>query len=472
MTPPLSTVPGASPAGRRAPGCTPAILWGRLFAALVIIGWAIAPAVGFLASLRLLTVVAFGGAFVGFRRPAIGLPAITLACTLDPLTRHFLITPDGLLRWNTFNYWLLLIMGLSIGFLTRVSDPHSRMLKLFIGLLAVDLVFSPALEMGLQHILGAVTMFGLLVYCAQARDDSDVWYMVGVVNGLAGALGGLAFFLLQDTLPHINANAWAMFPETAIFCVCLGYRQAQARAHGQLILGLLGTVNYLWVFLSGSRGGLLIASVAVLFVVAAMRRTAERLVYAAAAALIAAAVSSMFTSQQERTLSRLATLLDDGRSVAARTSGRSDLARAGFHMVREHPFGVGTGGFAPTWAHLGFVPGVSGFMRGREFQAHAGWIKVLAENGWPGLVLLAAYVASFAIWGLSSGRPGAAGLGLLVTATLAVTFLSTEFQGKGFWLLAAAATAQLHPAEMARCLAVEARHFGTRPRRVLRAAHA
>jgi hypothetical protein len=83
---------------------------------------------------------------------------------------------------------------------------------------------------------------------------------------------------------------------------------------------------------------------------------------------------------------------------------------------------------------------------------------------------MAAYVGSFAYYGLRSKVPGGRGLGLLTFAALAVAFLSTEFQGKGFWLLAAGTTAALHPGEMARCLKIDARRFAVRPRRIKTAA--
>jgi O-antigen ligase len=402
----------------------------------------------------------------------IGALGISLLCTLDPLIRFFVITADGLLRWNTFNYFLLAVMTAFLTFLLRVSDPHSRVLKIFIALLLADLVFSPDIVNGAQHILGILSTFGLLAYFAQAADDSDLWYMVAVVNGLAGAVGGLAYYLLKDTVPYLNANVWSLSPEAALFCICLGFRSAQGRKHGQLILGLLATANTSWVFLSGSRGGLLIASIGMAFILTTMRRTTERVAYVAVAVVVAVTAVNVFSAQSERSAGRLSKMLNENLDASARTNGRSELAKAGLLMFERHPLGVGTGGFAPTWAGWGFVPGISSFMRGQEFQAHAGWVKVLAENGWPGILLLLAYVGSFAFCGMKLGRPGTGALGLFVTATLTVTFLSTEFQGKGFWLLTAAATAQLHPAEMARCLRVEARRFSVRPRRVLEHASA
>lgn len=447
-------------------GDSMAIEWGRLLAVIVVAVWAASLVIGFIGSLWLLTILGFGLAFFGFARPSIGVLGITMVCTLDALTRHFLTT-SGFLRWNTFNYMLLVVMLASALFVLRVADPHSKILKAFAGLLVAELIFSPSLENGVQHVLGIVSLFGLLVYFAQAYDEPDIWYSAGLVNGLSGAVGGLFFYLTRTSLPEINPNVFTFFPETALFCICLGFGRASAHRHGQLVLGLLAIANFSWVFLSGSRGGLLIAAVCMLFVLFAMRSVTQRLTYVAAGIVIAVAISSSFADLEQYSVGRITKLLDDDQSDAARTSGRSDLARAGIHIFERNPLGVGTGGFAVTWSKLGYIPGVSSFKRGEEFQAHSGWIKVLAENGWPGSLLMFAYVGSFAFFGFRARRSGMLGIGLLTSSTLAVAFLSTEFQGKGFWLLAAAATVMLHPVEMARCLHDEVRRFGYRPQRIV-----
>ena len=53
-----------------------------------------------------------------------------------------------------------------------------------------------------------------------------------------------------------------------------------------------------------------------------------------------------------------------------------------------------------------------------------------------GFLLQAAFVASFAATGWRA-RGSSRSLGLLVTVVLSVAFLTTEFQGKGLWFLAA-----------------------------------
>ncbi len=55
----------------------------------------------------------------------------------------------------------------------------------------------------------------------------------------------------------------------------------------------------------------------------------------------------------------------------------------------------------------------------------------------PGIVLLGAFVLSFAVIGWRARSVGLFPLGLLATVALSVAFLADEFQAKGLWLLAA-----------------------------------
>ena len=446
-----------------------AVPWGRIVIVLVVLCWGAAPVVGFLNSLLAVTLVAYAAAFFGFGRPALSVLGVTLVCTLDPLTRHFLA--NSVLRWNTFNYWLIGVAVLSMGFVWRVADPHSKVVKLLIVILAVGLVLSPDPTRGVQHLMEICTVFGLLAYFAQAGDDPDAWYMSALVSGTAGALGGLAFFLAKDSLPFINTNALALFPEAAIFAVCLGFRQAAVHPSGQLMLALLAAVNAMWAFFTGSRGGLLIVTVGLLFILACTKRTSHRLLGLVGGTLIVLLSFSTFDALGNNTLRRLDKLMNDEETSSARTSGRSDLAWAGVHMVNQNPLGVGTGGFAHAWAQVGFLPGLSSFKRGEEFQAHSAWIKVLAENGWLGFGVMMVYVGSFAYFGLIHRRDGSAALGWLATAGLAAAFISTEFQGKAVWMLAAGAAAQLNPQEMARAMVAEVERYVSRKRRLVSREH-
>jgi O-antigen ligase len=121
-------------------------------------------------------------------------------------------------------------------------------------------------------------------------------------------------------------------------------------------------------------------------------------------------------------------------------------------MFRQNPLGIGTGSYARAFRDLGVVEGMTNNNLGKEKPAHSGWLKVLVENGIAGVLLLAAYVGSFAFVGWRSGNRNLFVLGCLVTIAFSVAFISSEFQGKGLWFLAAGVTTLLHRQGMAEML--------------------
>jgi len=426
--------------------------WGQALVLLILLIWGAGLLTGFESALVVLTIVSFAAVVLGLTRPILGVFGVGMLSTLDAATRVFLLE-GGLWRWNTINYWLLAVMLLSLPFLLRLRDTQSRLLQVFLLLLALELAISADRRLGVQHVLGLTILFGLLVYFTRAAREEHIWYWLGVVNGTLAAVGGLVFYLQMDRLPYINPNAWAYVPLTGVFTVCLGLLSGRRGPRGQITLLLLATVNVVWVFLSGSRGGLLIAAACLALLVVAVRPLRRRVAFSTVGLLLAVAIATQFADLQTFGLQRIGVLFDRDRPLVSRTSGRSDLIIAGWHIFLGHLLGVGTGGFPDAWAALGDLGGRLTFQRaGAETQAHSGWIKTLAENGVPGILLLAAYVASFAVVGWRRSKRGLdlRLLGLLVTAVLGVALVSTEFQGKGLWFLAAGATALFRRAAAAR----------------------
>ncbi|HET7451548.1 MAG TPA: hypothetical protein VFL12_02310, partial [Thermoanaerobaculia bacterium] len=161
----------------------------------------------------------------------------------------------------------------------------------------------------------------------------------------------------------------------------------------------------------------------------------------AAGVLIVSLMTARFAGLDSYTLHRLDKVIDTEEGLRERTSGRSDLVLGAWYMFLDHPLGVGTGGFAPSWSKLGIRKGMTDYAYGAAKEAHAAWAKTLAENGLLGLSLLAAYVGSFAAAALR--RPAVRRLAFLTAAVLFAAFFSTEFAGKGLWLLASSTTAFL-----------------------------
>jgi len=412
-----------------------AATWGRWLLVVVLAAWGAGVAFGFERSLAALTLLGFALAIFGFRHRILGLYGVSILCTLDPVTRQILLM-GGILRWNTLNYLLLVVILASAVPLLRWKNPPTRALFAFLILLTVELAWGGDWREGAQHILNAVAYFGLVVYFARAGRDPRLWSWLALVNGTLAAAGGLLFYAQGTFVNRVNPNAFVYFPLTALFSICLGARGATRT--GRFALAGLAVVNFAWVFLSGSRGGLLTGVLCLVFLSMRLLGGGARWAFLGGAAFLAVLLSSQFGERESYTLHRIGKFLDPSESMAERTSGRYDLALAGWNMFLDHPlFGVGTGGFAGSWARLEGVEGLSNYGIGREVQAHAGWMKTLAENGLPGILLHAAFVASFVVLGWKRRSEGLFFPGLLASAALAVAFVSTEFQLKGIWYLAA-----------------------------------
>jgi hypothetical protein len=417
--------------------------WGSVFIGLACLAWPASAILGYRTALAVLTIAGFVGAAAGIKRPALGLLAVGVLCTVDAPARILLLT-GGIWRWNTFNYWLLIVLMCFAPLVLRWRDVHSRLAELLLLVLVIGLVISPDPGIGIQHTLGLLSVIGLTVYFVRAGSDGSLLYWLGLVCGTTSALGSLAFFLEQASLPYVNPNAFAYLPLTGVFTICLGFRVAAEHRQGQLILSILAAVNLGCVFLTGSRGAMLIGLTCALFLVASFRGLAVRLTSALIAVGVVLGLSIQFTRLQESAVHRVNKLLDPSYSMVKRTSGRSDLVRASILVFEHHPFGVGTGGFPVQYREVSEIPGFTTFRQGKEIDAHSAWTKTLAENGLPGFALFAAYVLSFGLVGLRRSDFQQRAVGLLASAVLAVAFVSTEFQGKGLWLLAAGATTLLH----------------------------
>ncbi len=402
------------------PVCLAALVFGLTPALTVIVGGAIL------------------AALVGLRRPVLGLYAVAVLCTVDSMTRVYLMN-GGWLRWNTFNYLLLLVAALGIPFLLRFRSSQLRLLQALAILLALGLLRSPDIARGMQDFLGMLAVFGLLIYFARAADEPEIWFWLGIVTGVLGALIGLDFYAGVEPAGRIDPNAWSLSSLTALFALAFGYPSALLRRRGALILGALAAINTGWIFLSGSRGSMLAACCVLAYMLAVTPGLHRRIAMLLVGALFLGGVATQFGDLEAHALSRVARLFDSSRDLTNRTSHRWSLVVGGWRIFEAHPaVGVGTGGFIPAWRQMGDVGDIPDFdavARGRE--AHAAWVKVLAENGLPGGLLLAAVVISFALRGWR--RPHLRALGIFASVTIGSIFISTEFQSKGVWFLAAGA---------------------------------
>lgn len=441
----------------------PVARWGPLLLTLVVLACGAGLGAGFVATLSLLTALGFGLGLIGLLWPPLGVIGVALLCTVDAPSRIYLMSDGGVLRYNTLNYALLLVALLAAPRLWALRDLSIRLLELFVLCLGLELLLSVELELGIQHLVNIVSTFGLLAYAVIGGRDRITWIWTGIVASAASACGALVYYVKLRGLTYANPNAWAYFPLTGLFCACLGYLAAEARPRFQLALALLAGLNVVWVFLSGSRGAFLVAVLGVLLLFWATRGFSRRAAILGTLFAAAIAASAQFGNLQADALGRITKLADASRSLSNRTSGRFDLMLGGWYIFNDHPFGVGTGGFASAWAELGRREGLSGFEAGARFPAHAGWIKTLAENGFPGVILLAAFATSFAVVGLRTRHRATRLLGMYTSAVLLTAWISTEFQAKGLWFLVAACTAYLHTEGCSRARPTAAIGTGGRP---------
>tara|TARA_R110002073_G_scaffold157241_4_gene312546 strand:- start:8892 stop:10388 length:1497 start_codon:yes stop_codon:yes gene_type:complete len=434
-----------------------AALWIGVAVALL---WLSTVIVGFKAALGVITLCGFVMAIVGLRHPLIGVLGVSAICSVDALSRVFLMT-TGVLRYNTFNYWLVLVILLTIPLQLRQKDPHTRLLQFFVFILFGGLILTPGLKDGILHLLNLVSVFGLLAYFYRCRNYSHVWYVLGISIGTLSAIGGFAFFFMQDELSFVEAraeyvakdiidrnyidpNALTYFFLTGIFATCFAIAGKSKEGRARTTLLVLFAVNCCWAFLVGSRGGILVASACILFVLTSVRSNTKRFKFIVVGVLAVVIVINAFPNLRDRSMGRIDKLFDDQYTAAERTSSRSDFAIGAWRIFLENPLGIGTGGFKRGWANLKNTDGLGKRKLGVEKAAHSAWLKTLAENGVPGIVVFAAFVFSFAYIGWEYRRRGDLPLGLLVTMTLTSAFTSTQFQAKGIWFIVAAAIVFLH----------------------------
>lgn len=164
-----------------------------------------------------LTLLGFAAAILGIFYPALGLFGIGILCTMDAPMRYVLTNHGGLFRWNTFNYWLLIVLVLYSPFLLRLRNSQFLIWQAFILLLVAQLLYSPGLGSGAQHILNLLSLFALSVYFARTLNSPRAWYWLGLLCGTIGAVGGVVFYWKGAHWIAVSINQWVQLPLTAIF---------------------------------------------------------------------------------------------------------------------------------------------------------------------------------------------------------------------------------------------------------------
>ncbi len=436
----------------------------KMIAVAIAMLWFASFFIGFKTTIGLMTGLGFALALVGIQAPMYGLIGIGILCSIDSLTRSFLMT-GGFLRYNTFNYFLVFLMITFLPLHFRQKDIHTSLMRAFAVLLLLGLIWSPGVKNGILHIVNFVTVFGLYTYFYRCRHNPRMWYLIALTVGLSSACGGAAFFFNRDGLSfvdvreeylindirddnYIDPNALCYFFVTALFALGFGLASNTARGIEQTVLYLLFATNLCWTFLVGSRGGILVASACAVYVLFSARSATRRFQVVAAGIIAVLFVVNAFPQYRDRTIHRVDKLVDQDLTAAERTSSRSDFVVAAWRMFTRNPLGVGTGGFRYSWKNLDNTQGLSKGKLEFEKSSHSAWLKTIAENGFAGTLLFGAFVFSFMYVGFKLGRPDTIAVGMLVTTILSLSFTLTQFQSKGLWFLVAAAIVFLHHRRM------------------------
>lgn len=414
--------------------------WAMAIILIIVAAWGVGVVAGYITALYIVLALGFLLAVAGIVKPSLGILGIGIMCAVDAPAMEYLYTGE-FLPYNTVNYFLLLIMALYIPFILRLRDAISRSIQVFLVLITLELFFMGSdFERGSQVVLNIATTFGLVIFFARALKEDVAFYWLGIINGVLAGLGGAVFFMQFDSLPYANPNNWSYFQMTAMFSICIAFNYAHKYNKSRVILIILAALNFTWIFLSASRGSLMVALLCVGYLFLSTRSLTLSSVMVVAAVLVGLWVSTTFVEQQLYTIERIRLLFDTSQDDRRRTSQRSAIAEAGIEIFKRNPMGIGTGDFERAVGEASLT------YSGRA--AHSAWIKTLVENGVPGIILLTALVASFAVVGYRQRGQGILLFGLFITIVFASAFVAKEFRGKSLWFLAASGIALMHPRDM------------------------
>jgi O-antigen ligase len=408
-----------------------------MYVVLGVLATAAGLALGLMPMLRILTFASLAGTIAVVRFRTLGLLSVGMLCLLDPLSRSYILYSSRL-PWNTISFLLIGLAALYFQRLLHRPGLPTLWLCALLGVLGLGLLWTESADVGKQHVIAATAFFGLLAVFRVAGDEPEIWRWLALVLNAVGAGVGLVYYREPAFVQAIvNVNALAYCWLTAAFTTTLDTAASNGRARGRGVLDALTLVNAGWIFLTGSRGSLLVCSLSLAFCFGL--GDGRRRVRLAAAVFAVILAVGLYEARATVAIGRIQHLFDSERSASLRTSGRYDLAVAGWNIFLANPvFGAGTGEFAVRWSRLETLSVISNYGIGHEVQAHSAWISTLAENGIVGAIPLLGFILSFAWLGWKRGG-ALRWLGFFTSFSLATSFISTEFQAKGLWWLTAGA---------------------------------
>ena len=409
-------------------------LAGKALSTLPVLVFAGSLGFGFEIAMTILAVAATLTLTAFLRSPPIGLLAVVCLCVLDVPLRVYVFTEYSL-PYNSINYVLLAMGVVTIPTLLVARSAPGKWLAAFVVIILLQLLPSSNHTLGMLVVLEVVAGLALIGGFLQWGRDDEVIRWAGIVAGVTGASCLLAY-LLNRPEQALNANAVAHVPLAAIVAIAVASARSGVIRNWALMM-TLATINIVLVFLTESRGTFVLGVILGIYIVLRSPGVMHKFLVISLFAGMFAWATATFAQEFGATADKWARFMDPDVTISQATNRRVDLAAIGWDLFLEHPLGTGTGSFTDfqdyTFENLPTI----------RRAAHSAWVKTMAENGAPGLLLLAGFVLSFVMMRNRGDPRVGASFGALAALVLALGFVSVEFQSKGLWMLAGGATALL-----------------------------
>jgi hypothetical protein len=415
-------------------GSDPMLRWGSTLQRVVVLACLAGVSAGFGTTVLILSLVGAGLLVVGLSQPRLGVLGLWLLVALDPFNKNELIAAP-VWRYNTTNLLLGAMLVSQLPRVLRRREPHTAALLLLLTVMVVMLESTPDLAEGIDQLVATAAPLAMVAICARPGADAATWRAAAMTTGVLGAFAGPLYYL-RGGGAELNANVVAfafLAPLALVTAVAIVVPLTRRDRSWLLILACCHVAS---VFLTGSRGALLVALLSLCALGLAGADAGQRLMLGAAVIAAVLVLLTQVTASQSLTLRRIEKLFDSSQELDDRTSSRTKIIRNGMAVFDDNPGGIGTGGFRSATTVVEDI-------NPQERDAHAAWVKVLVENGVIGGGLLVVYVGSFAVAGRGLGRRRLA-LGVTATVVLGVSLTTSEFGAKGLWVFPVAATVLLH----------------------------
>lgn len=376
--------------------------------------------------------------WASFRRPWMGLLALVFVGVMHP--QGYV---SGFMQGFPAYFALLVVVALSAGwqlFRGRAWPPLFWDWRLAgLALLWGQFVLTTALGINpwagwprLMEVSKILPLILLVLLLIDTRVKLN-WLLMTVGLSLAAVIlkGGYWAFItgFHDRVygppgsQYAGNNEFAVATAMAIPLLALWYREADSKAL-RWIVAILIALGFASALSSWSRGGLLSISVVALLLVWHSRRKWL------AIPLLLMVVGLAVVGLSDEWVARMQTMAAPELEASAAT--RLELWRLGWDYALQHPwFGGGFGG----WIYLTLPVGAS-----RAW--HSAYIEIVAEHGFPGLVLWGSLVLGSAVslsvliarnrrWQL----PGLTDRAAMLRASLAAYLVGAAFLSIAYWEL-------------------------------------